>query len=130
MTFVRKSFVHFEEAYVTQLSSNQTHGSSTSTPKKTEKQFRDELDALNKQSNLLNEQRIRIQTQIERAKKEKEQIESELLAEFGTADLSKLASILAQREHANEQALQEYKEGIQKLGEEIDMVSSKLALIK
>lgn len=98
--------------------------------RKTERQFREELEALNKQGSVLNEQRIRIQTEIERAKKEKEQLEADLLAEFGTCDLSKLAAILAQREEANEQALLEYKEGIKRLGEEIEAVSSKLALIK
>lgn len=115
---------------MTSNTSAQFAGAQPVSPKKSERQFREELEALNKQSNALNEQRIRIQTEIERAKKEKEQLEADLLAEFGTSDLSKLAGILAQREQANELALQEYKEGIRKLGEEIEAVSSKLALIK
>lgn len=98
--------------------------------KKTEKQFREELEALNKQSGALNEQRIRIKTEIDRARKEKDELETALTAEFGTCDLSKLAEILAQREKGNEDALAQYREGIKKLGEEIEAVSSKLAQAK
>ena len=116
--------------FVTQNMTMQTDGAADQAQRKTEKQYREEIEALNRQSNALNEQRIRIQTEIERAKKEKEEIEADLLAEFGTSDLAELSIVLASLEQKNEHALMDYKEGIRKLGEEIELVSSKLALIK
>lgn len=105
-------------------------GPQTGGSKKTEKQFREELDALNKESSALNEQRIRIQTEIERARKEKTEHEAALLAEFGTCDLAKLEEILAEREAKNEEALAQYRAGIKKLREEIEEVSGHLAKIR
>lgn len=98
--------------------------------KKTEKQFREELEALAQKSSALNERRIRIQAEIERARQEKEELEASLMAEFKTCDLKELANILAERERANEAALADYREGIEKLATEIDAVSSKLAAAK
>lgn len=98
--------------------------------KKTEKQFREELEALAQKSSALNERRIRIQTEIERARQEKEELETNLMAEFKTCDLNELAGILAERERANEEALATYRQGIESLSAEIDAVSAKLAAAK
>ena len=97
---------------------------------KTEKQFREELEALNKESNELNERRVRIQTEIERARAEKAQLEASLLAEFGTADLDQLAKILADRERFNEEALSKYRLGLAELKAEIAEVQQKLIQVK
>jgi predicted nucleic acid-binding Zn-ribbon protein len=97
---------------------------------KSEKQFRDELEALSKESSLLNEQRIRIQTEIERARTEKATLEASLMTEYGTCDIDALAKILAERENANEMAIAQFRQDIASLREEIENVSSQLAKIK
>lgn len=97
---------------------------------KSEKQFREELESLSKESSLLNEQRIRIQTEIERARTEKATLEAALLAEYGTSDIDALAKILAEREAANEMAIAQFRQDISSLRGEIESVSSQLAKIK
>lgn len=104
---------------------------SVSTPiKKTEKQFREELEALAQKSSALNERRIRIQAEIERARQEKDELEKSLMEEFKTCDLKELARELSKRELANEDALSTYRQRIELLSTEIDAVSAKLNAAK
>ena len=108
-----------------------THSAQTLSPtRKTEKQFREELESLSKEGGKLNEKRIRIQAEIDRARKEKEDLEASLTAEFGTCDLKELSLILAAREQANESALASYRDGIRRLGEEIEAVTAKISEAK
>lgn len=98
--------------------------------RKTEEQFRKELDALNAEASQLNEQRIRIQAEIERARSEKEELEAKMLEEFKTSDLNELSDILERAERENEEALRSYRKSIEALRSEIDTVSQQLAKIR
>lgn len=128
LTFSSMTSVLFSLLFKTQETMTATPLASS--VKKTEKQFREELEALNRQNNALNEQRIRIQTEIERARKEKQDLETALIAEFGTSDVAELAKILEDRERGNEEALLAYRQGIEALRQELESVSQKLAQAK
>ena len=97
---------------------------------KTEEQFRKELDTLNAEATQLNEQRIRIQAEIERARSEKEELEAKMLEEFQTSNLDELAENLATAERKNEDALRSYRSSIEALRSEIEQVSQQLAKIR
>jgi predicted nucleic acid-binding Zn-ribbon protein len=103
---------------------------SSAAVKKTDEQFRKELEALSKEGSQLNEQRIRIQTEIERARQEKAELEAKLLAEFGTSDLAELTSILERREIQNEENVMKYKDSLNSLREEIEAVNAQLVKIR
>ena len=102
----------------------------TENPLKTEKQFREELELLTKEANSLNEQRIRIQTEVERAKKERDELEASLLAEYGTTDLDTLNKILIERHEKNLKSLEIFKSEISSLKESLVSVSVELNKIK
>lgn len=86
-----------------------------------------ELEALKHEASKLNETRIRIVAEIERAQGEKDSLERDLLAEYGTSDLEKLREILRSREEANAKAVGDYRESIEKVRGDLLEITKTLA---
>lgn len=97
---------------------------------KTEAQLRDELDSLTQEANKLNEMRIRIEAELERAAQERAKLEEELKSEFGTAELDKLEALLREREAQNQQAVRDFRESIQTQRRALESIANQLTLMK
>ena len=98
--------------------------------KKTEEEFRREVEALSAEGAALNEQRIRIQAEIERARKEREELEAKFMQEFGTSDLEEIDRIIAEREASNQAKVDHYRESIGELRAGIALVNAELAKLR
>lgn len=101
-----------------------------SAPKKSEEQFRREVEELNNEGSALNEQRIRIQAEIERSRTEREELEAKFLQEFGTSDLEEIENVLAQREASNQAKVDTYRADIGALRSGLALVNAELAKLR
>lgn len=88
--------------------------------------LRSELESLQQEATQLNERRIRIQTELERAKEERDRLKAELEAEFGTSDVELLQGQLEQRARSNAQAVAQYRQGIESMRVELARVNEEL----
>lgn len=98
--------------------------------KKTEEQFRKEVEELNNEGVALNEHRIRIQTEIERARSEREELEAKFMQEFGTSDLEQIERVIAEREASNQAKVDHYRAKMVALRSGISEVNAELAKLR
>ena len=86
-----------------------------------------ELESLNKEAEKLKETRIRIMAEVERAGAEKKSLEAALVAEYGTCDIAELKKMLDDMERANEAAVANYRESVERSRMEIGEMTKALA---
>ena len=97
---------------------------------KNEDELRQELEVLQQEAARLSELRIRLDSDLSRAKEERQQLEAELEAEFGTKDPERIKQILQERVRSNNEAVALYRQAIQKMREELEFLAAELAKLK
>lgn len=97
---------------------------------RSEEALRVELEALQKEAQKLNEDRIRAETEIKRASEEMEKLEADLRAEFGTSDLAEVERLLKEREEENSRKVDEYRAEIEAARHQLAKVAEALAANK
>ena len=103
---------------------------SPSDPKKSEEELFAELDELNKEAAALNELRIRLETELSRAKAEKEALEKELVLEFGTCEPDKVKAEIQERIRHNRQAVEKYRQELCAFKASLQELNNELAKIR
>lgn len=95
--------------------------------KKTEAQLRAEVEAIRVEADQLKEKRIRILSELDYAKKEREVLESELQAEFQTTDIAVIEALIEERYLNNLKVIAQYRKEVDTVKGEITEVTQEMA---